>query len=209
MAHVLSLGDIVEFSPVCLTLNQYTFNVFHFVVTSVTGTTVTDQDVGADLDNLVAPFYKSLLPTNCSYYGSKVQTIKPVRYDPTYRSTNRGAGTIAGDCLPTQVAGLTNLKTGVASRRTRGRFYMPATAEDDSTAVAQPSAGYVTALQNLNNALFSYTGTTVGAANVFASWIVYSRTGLSYLPVTSYTVRTNWATQRKRSQIKHADSAPF
>jgi hypothetical protein len=209
LAHRISNGDLLEYTVVCLTQNQYTFNVFHFDVTAIGGASLFDSDVGAALDALMAPVYKAILPTNCSYYGSRIQVIKPKRFDPTFIIGNRGAGTLAGDCLPTQVAGLVNLKTGIASKRTRGRFYLPATSEADSTAIAQPSAGYLTAVASICNDLFTFTGTTIGADSVTAAWVVYSRVGDLRSTVVSYNPRPNWATIRRRSQIKHADSAPF
>lgn len=209
MAHVLTVGDLVEFTAICKTQNQYTFNVMHFPILTVVGATVTEQDVGVDLDNIMAPLYKALLPTNGSYYGSKVQVVLPFRFDPVFRDTNRGAGTIAGDSLPTQTCGLINLKTGIAKRSGRGRVYLPATSEGDNDATAVPSALYLAAAANLVTAIQGYTGTTVGGGTVTSTWAVHSKKDGISRPVTVATVRPNWATQRRRSQIKHADTAPF
>jgi len=193
----------------CLVQNQYTFNVFHFRVSAVAAPGVTESDVLTQLDALVAPNYKAILPTNCSYYGAKMQVIRPVRLDPFYTAASRGAGTLAGDCLPPQIAGVVNLKTGIASRATRGRFYLPATSEADNDATAKPSAAYVTLMDAFANDLFTVGNITVGGFTLTLTWVVYSRSLQSGTQVLNYTSRTFWGTQRSRSMIKHADAAPF
>lgn len=200
---------MLEFTPVLLNQDQYCYNVHHFSVTAVAVAGVTEVDCLAHLDDAVHTAYKGLLATNCSYHGAKIQVIKPNRLDPAFRTTRQGAGTIAGDAMPPQVAGVVNLKTGLASRATRGRFYLPASSEADNAATAVPSAGYLTAVNTLCNALFTIGNVVVGGFTLTLDWVLYSRSLNDDFGIIQYTPRTRWGTMRSRSRIKHADSAPF
>lgn len=193
----------------CKTQTQYTENVINYKVTAVTGGNLTDLQLLTALDLLIAPDYKNILPTNATYYGTKLQVIKPDRMDPVVTTVSAGAGMVVGDSLPTQVAGVVSVKTGFAAKSKQGRMFMPATGEADSTAIAQPSAGYLAAVATLCNDIFTFNSLTIGPDTVDVAWSVYSRKGGIMTPITSYLVRPNWGTQRRRSQIKHADTPPF
>lgn len=199
----------MEVTVYCATQDQYTANVIHFDILSVVGTVVTDVLFGTTLEAVLAPLFKAILPTNCSYIGLKTQVIAPVRLDAQITTALAGAGTLAGDCLPTQVAGLVSMKTGFASRSKRGRMYLPATSEADNTALAQPSAGYLTLMTNIANALLAFNLVVSGGNQVACAWSVYSRKLHEMTVITQTLIRDDWATQRRRSQIKHSDSLPF
>lgn len=210
MSHSLMVGDIVEFSAICKLETQYAYNVYHFVVTAVAGTSQTDAQFSTQMDAVVAPLYKTILPTQTSYYGSKTQVIKPARYDPVFNATNRGAGTFAGsEPLPPQITAVANFKTGIASRMTRGRMYMPAGSEVDNQSTALPSAAYLAACSNIFTAVQGVTSINTGGNSASITWGVYSRKLDIVTPINVVTMRSSWGTQRKRSMIAHADTAPF
>jgi len=209
MAHVLDNGDVMEITPWCNLLGQFSANVLNIRIKNTVGTTVTDSLVTDDLDALLAPLYKVFLPTNCSYYGTKGQVVKPTRYDPITTIAQQGAGTLAGDCLPTQTAGLATLRTGLANRSQMGRVYFPASSEADNDASAQPSLTYRNAINTIVVALRSGGTVINGGDSVDWEFVVRSRHLDIETPVTAHAIRLNWATIRKRSHIGRPDVAPF
>ena len=210
MAHTLQVGDIVEYTAICKVENQYSFNVFHYVVTATAGTSQTDAQFAAQVDALIAPLYKALLPVTSSYYGCRAQVIKPARFDPIELATNRGPGTfVGGEQLPPQIAAVANFKTGIATRSTRGRMYFPAATEVDNQATALPSGGYLAAASAIPLAMLAFTAVVTGGNTASVSWGVYSRKLDLVTPITVITMRSSWGTMRKRSMIADADAAPF
>jgi len=209
MAHVLANNDIVEISAVSNLLGQYSHNVLNFRITNVVGPTVTDQDFVTNMEAMLAPLYKAILATNCSWHGAKAQVVKPTRFDAVFSTANQGAGTLAGDCLPTQTAGCVALRTGVAARAMMGRVFFPATSEAQNQAAATPGVGYTGGMNTLAAALLAGGTVVVGAGSVDWTWVVRSRLLGVETSITQYLVRSNWATIRRRSHIGHPDVAPF
>lgn len=101
-------------------------------------------------------------------------------------------GTGTGDALPTDVALVVSLRTTLANRRGRGRFYLP---QFDST-TALTSDGRVagtlqtTVLDELLTAWTNYVAT--------GTPVVYSRAGRTTQPIESFDVGDLWDTQRGR-----------
>lgn len=209
MPQLLSINDIVEVSFVCNLLNQFSYNVQHFKVTAQAGFTVDDADVADFMDTTFAPLYKAILPTGCQWWGAKAQIIKPVRFDAQVDSGNRGNGAVVGDVLPTQTAGLVSLKTGFANRSKQGRMYLPPSSEADNVAAAAPSAAYLAGAAAIANNMIIPLNLVDGAGTATLRWTIYSRKLLSDQLVTSFEVKPDWATIRRRSHIRHDDAVPF
>jgi hypothetical protein len=190
-------------------LGQYSHNVLNFRIGTVVGGTVTDQDFAVEMEAMLAPLYKNILATNCEWYGLKAQIISPTRFDAVFSFASRGAGTLAGDCLPTQTAGVMALRTGFAARARMGRVYFPATSEAQNQAAAVPGAAYTAGMSAIGAALLAGGTVTVGASTVDWIWVVRSRELGLTTAITQYLVRTNWGTIRRRSHIGPADAVPF
>lgn len=209
MATIITTADIVQVSFVCQVEDQFMFNVFDFDILNSTGGGLTDAQFSVAVDNLMAPLYKALLASSAAYFGSKTQIILPTRIDPQFNKTNAGAGTLAGDQLPTQTCGLISWRTGFAGRSFRGRTYLPAASEGINDSVAQPSAAYITAATAFANALMGFNNIVVGPDSLSFALSVFSRSTGDLTVIESFEVREDWATQRRRSRIKHSDSLPF
>lgn len=100
------------------------------------------------------------------------------------------AGSNTGEGLPGQVQGLVALRTGtyVNGRRLQGRVFIPGATEQDSQ--GNPTAAYVTALQNAGSGLVAAPETTP---------VIYSRKNLTAAPVVATIGENLWATLRSRS----------
>lgn len=209
MAHVLEVGDILQVSFVCNLLEQYAFNVLNFYVASRTGATVTDDHAANQLSAEYAPLYKDILSTSGAFAGVKAQVVFPLRWDPQVEIGDAGAGVLAGDMLPSQACGLVAIKTGIASRQAQGRIYFPATSEAQNTNAAKPGTAYLTGLTAIMVDLATPFVVSGGGNTATLEFGVWSRVATTFFPMTEYFVRDNWATQRKRSHIRHDDTNPF
>lgn len=209
MAHVLAVGDIVQVSMVSKLQDQYSFNVLNWLVTARTGATVTDDHVATHISTVYASLWKDLLATNATFAGVIAQVVSPDRYDRQVETGDAGAGTLTGDHLPTQVAGLVTFRTGAALRRARGRIYFPATSEAQNTSTGKLGAAYITAIETIMSTLILGETVAGGGNTADLSFGVWSRKFSQFRIMTEYFVRPDWATQRRRSSIRHGDSSPF
>lgn len=101
-------------------------------------------------------------------------------------------GSAAGSSLPPDVALVVSLRTGLANRRGRGRFYLPALAAASLTATGKVlTASVTTLIAALGTAFAPYTTAT-------DTPVVYSRTGRSTATITSFDIGDLYDTQRRR-----------
>lgn len=115
--------------------------------------------------------------------GSIEAALTVTSYDPH-------VGSAAGDPLPLATQGLISWRTGsyVGGREVRGRFFVPCMSEGDSTSGVMTSV----AQGNLESAAAALLGATSGDLGV------WSRTHLSLVNVTGYSVSTKFAILRSR-----------
>ncbi len=100
-------------------------------------------------------------------------------------------GTAVGACLPFQCAPVVSLRTDLATRSGRGRFYLPALAEGNTTAgrlLLASQQAIVTAAQQF------FASLDTGGLQP----ILLSRVSLAQTPVTSFDVGDVIDTQRRR-----------
>lgn len=103
-----------------------------------------------------------------------------------------GTGADAGQPLPPQSQMLVAWRTGtyINGREIRGRTYIPCLAESGNVA-GVPEAAWITTLQTASDGLIS------DANSVFS---VYSPSKLQEATVVTASVRSFWATQRRRAR---------
>lgn len=100
-------------------------------------------------------------------------------------------GTSAEDSLPPQVAVVVSLRTELANRAGRGRFYLPAPAANAVTA-----GRFTTAVQqNFVNAMTRMFASLDGAG---ITPVLFSRTTFANTTITSFNIGDVFDTQRRR-----------
>jgi len=209
MATPLQLADRVQLTVICNTGGQYSANVINYEVTAINGGGISDTDALAVLEPAVASFWGALLSDNAFYMATKLQITFPILRPHRYNNTSATPGSVAGDVLPSQVAGLIKLTTNRAGKSYRGRCYIPFPSEADNTAAGNPSAGYKTNLQALADTFFDVLSPNDGAGNgVDLLPIIYSRELDVSTPVEERLAETNWATQRRRAARNTGDRPP-
>lgn len=107
-------------------------------------------------------------------------------------------GVAAGNALPADVALVVSLRTGLANRRGRGRFYLPQPAASQLTTNGRVLADFITDL----SASLDAAWTTYNTATDIP--VVYSRTARATQPIVSFDIGNLYDTQRGResSQVE-------
>jgi len=206
---ILSLNDLLEVGFVCQATPQFSINVRHYTVTEVNGASVSDVAAADKLEDVFAPLYKAVLSASAKWWGLKLQVIKPVKMAHVINIDNRDFGDVAGDMLPRQTAAVIKMHTGVAGRSNRGRVYIPFPSESSNGANGGPSPGYVVDLQTLGDEFRNEQ--TVGLLGDTAKLtpVVYSRTAETIRLILAGPARSEWGTQRRRSNIGRPDADPL
>ena len=115
------------------------------------------------------------------------------------------AGTAVGSSLPADVAIVASLRTALANRSGRGRFYLP-----------QPAASTLTATGRLSSAAQDQILASLAAAwttyNAGGAPVVYSRTNRSTAIVTTFNIGDLYDTQRGResalNEVRAVEAMP-
>ncbi|MCJ7620356.1 MAG: hypothetical protein MUP64_09090, partial [Anaerolineae bacterium] len=145
---VLAANDIIEVMAVSKTTDQIGLNIFHYQVTAAGGTDVLSRVTQA-LEAFVTPFstsLKALMSSSAEFRGYQVRRLNAPASVWFQDATGAGVGTVAGDMLPRQVAGLLSKRVITPGRRKGGRMYIPFPGEGDNDATSLPSAAYVARL---------------------------------------------------------------
>ena len=120
--------DVVAVQVVGLLFGQQTITTFHWRINSLTGpTTLTDL-----LTAIATPLVPGMQPLCSNNWVAQVLRGRRVTPNPT-RSYEvpiiGGTGTVVSESLPPSVAGVISRFTNSASRRGRGRIFVPAVPE--------------------------------------------------------------------------------
>lgn len=101
------------------------------------------------------------------------------------------AGTAAGSALPGDVAIVVSLRTALANRSGRGRFYLPQPAASTLAATGRLAVAAQTLIADSAEAAWD-------AANTVLTPVVYSRTRRATVPINTFNVGDLFDTQRRR-----------
>lgn len=101
------------------------------------------------------------------------------------------AGTAAGNALPGDVALVVSLRTALANRSGRGRFYLPQPAASTLTATGKLSPAAQTTLADAAAAAWTVANNTLNP-------VVYSRTRRTAQAINTFNVGDLFDTQRRR-----------
>jgi len=209
MANKIVANDIVEVRFYCSLYGQYSINTRHYLCDGIVGTGADELAFATDLDTDFAATFKELLSSFAFYEGVAVQIIRPTRRPAVFRNASRGQGSLGDDPLPSQVAGLIKLVTNTATRKGRGRIYLPFASESVNGDDAKPTGPYVANLEALaNDLLDDYTPGAGGNTSSLVP-VIYNRVLHTTIPLTASYARTLWATQRRRSFLAGGDRIPF
>lgn len=210
MPYTVGVGDVLRLRIVTYTSSQIGVNTAHFKVTAIAGTATTDAAIAAAFDTALAPRYAAVLSVGARYRGTSIQKIFPLPPKvPQAAVSNDQPGTVAGDMMAGQVAGLIWAKTTNAGPTERGRMYLPFVGETSNAATGVPVAGYVTDISDIADEV--YSPVTIGAGGNTATLdpVIWHRGTLTATGIDSFGARTVWATQRRRGGFGQMNLPPF
>lgn len=207
---VIPVNSIVEIRVYCRFGTQFSINVRHYRTNAIAGTGGTDIQAAAAFESALNGDYKTILPTTAEWWGVSAQIIRPLPpLVPQFNSVNRGAGVVAGDPLPPATAGLITLRTAVATRKGRGRIYLPFPGEADNAVTGSPGGAYIIAADTIATTYIATRVIGAGGNTSTLVSVIYNRATGATIDVTAFQTRTAWAQQRRRSLLRRGDVAPF
>jgi len=205
-----AVGDIVEARVYCTVLTQTSINVRHYVCTAKAGTGCTDQELADVLSTAFAAPYKALMSASSSYRGVGIHRLLPAPPGlETFSIIGQGIGTVAGDLLPKQTAGLITLRSLFSGKSFRGRVYIPFPGETDNGANSAPIGGYVTRLGTLATEFMTVRNPGAGGNTCQFVAGIFSRKLQIESVITSFVAKTIWGTQRKRGDFGRLNASPI
>lgn len=203
----LTINKYLQVTAVCRARNQNGLMVWHYKVTNVVGGSVTDQMAVSQIDSNFAPLIKNMLSDQATYEGTAAQIISIIAVGKVGTTQSQGPGLVAGELMSTMTAGEVSLRTALGGRSFRGRKYVPFPGEDDNQASGKPEDNYVVRLALFGAQLEAPEVVANGADSATLTPVVYSRKLGSGTAISDSIARTEWATQRRRSQINRGDAA--
>lgn len=202
-------NNILQLTTVCNLNSQYGLNVSHWLVTSPGVPVIDDSVIASFFVQLLGPLYKACLANTASWVGVRVQVRSPVAFDAVADKTNAGPGTAGPEALPTQTAGLIRLRTGTAGKAFRGRKYIPFPAEAVNDTHGKPTLAHQINLAAIAIEYASVQNVMFGGQQTDLEPVLWRQGRLTPAVIKSYSVQTEWATMRTRSQINRGDAAPI
>lgn len=198
-ARVADLANTVQLRFYTGLPDQLAINVFHFRMTMIAGLGPSLVDVLIKADADYAAPWKACITASATFLGFSAQWLRPLPISaPAFSDESVGLCTLAGDVLPSQVTGLVTWRTAGAGRAMRGRTYFPFPTESRNTASGLPDAAYLTALNTFATAVVLGGAVGGGGNTAEIQPVVYHKATGTVTPVTTFSVRSRWGTQRRR-----------
>lgn len=203
-------AEIYAARIVCVLSPQIGVNVLHAICTAKAGTGATDAQIAASIDTLVAANYKALIQNNATYRGVGARRIFPTLGLESTSVASTGVGTAGANGLPLQVSGLLHIATLNATRKGRGRIYIPFPSTAAAAANGTMAAAYTVLLNALGATLSAgFSSGGGGNTNTF-NWCLWHRASNTYDAWSANAQgTTKFATQRRRGDYGRQNAVPF
>jgi hypothetical protein len=191
--------------------NQAAVNRLWYKVTSFTGAGVTYGEVLSQMSSIFSLAFRNCVGTGANFKGFGIRELPVMGIPlpaPAYDNTAALPGTITGNMLPHQVAGLLSLRTAFAGRSGRGRLYMPFPTTSCSGLNGTILPAYSTPL-GVFAALVPATVTVTGAGgNAVLTPVLVNRKTAVWKVINNVLVSSNFATQRRRGDYGRPNVSP-
>lgn len=204
-----AINEIYEMRAYTLMGGQAGINVLHFRVAAFAGSGASDVQIADAWNQAIAATLKACMSSTASFRGVGVRRLKPTLSVETFSILNQGSGGVAGDPLPKQITGISTLRTLTPGRRGRGRIYVPFPAESQNDADQTPTAAYLVVLFNYTSVAIASLLAGINPNTNTLESIVYNRASGTGIPITSFTARDKWATQRRRGDYGRTNILPI
>lgn len=216
MALSLLVGDVLAFRVWCTLDNQASVNTYNYLVGSVVGGGITDQNASDAFDTLINAFYKGITTTSVLYQGVQTYFIRRTFGSlpaPVKSVANGGFGLQAPPTLPPNTAAIMKYNTFERGPGGRGRVYLPFIASLLSSAFGTFTVAMDVAVNSLASALLSPLVVTSGGNSATLIWSLVARHP-SPAPVTTRQIigaqsAGIFGQMHKRGSYGRANSSPI
>jgi len=206
----ITVLDLIEVRMFTSIGSQLAINVRQFTVFSILTTPPTYEAATQAIEAKLAAAYKQILSANATWRGVGVRKLLPAPKSlEILNNDSAGAGGAAGDCLPKQACGLLKLGTATAGPGGRGRAYLAFPSELHNGVDGKPNAAYATAAVDLIAALTTNTQFDAAGEKFNLQPLLVKKPGLSSKEITFATLRTKWATQKRRGDYGRVNEFPI
>jgi len=211
-AFLIQPGDVVKALTICQVPGQVSINArqYQLVQSSQSGELTSTNFLAAFAPQMHS-YLVPLMAQEATYYGNMLYLDTP-HATPGWRPDSRGAersvGTGGVGLLPHQTSGLISLYTNTIGKKGQGRIYVPFPPQITNGADGNPTAQYVTKLDELGMFLAGSIMVTVGAVTHMFLPVLYKKGGVPY-QINTYQSRSGWATQRRRGNFGPTNELPF
>lgn len=221
MSNILAVGDYlrVRIWTRLGAAGQAAVNTVNYYVSAVGGSPATDFDAATYIDAIIASLYKAVLSSAAEYRGVQAQILNGsspyhAKYSEADVNASAGAGLVTGNLLPHQTAGLISWQTPLAGQANRGRFYVAFPGVGSDTGGGSPTSTYDTDITALAGALRNQlTVTASGRSATIYRVIMHGKNKAGSIPtptpITSASVSSLWATQRRRGSFGRLNTSPI
>lgn len=206
----ITTGQTLRFETFVQFGDQVAQNVLYYVCTAHSGVGCPSQIM---LDGMLDAYnlrMKALMSASATIRGGKLSSPLDNPQPNPELQTKTQAGTVSGEPLPRQTAGLMKFQTDLAGASYRGRLYTPFPSETDNDTDATPIAGWTSRLTALYDEMKGFfladdenpdNDSTIALA-------IYSRTKNETTLVTKCIPLDAWATIRRRGTFGRSNISP-
>lgn len=206
----LTTNDIIEVVFVTKTdESQFTQNVRHWIVSNHAGDGIELSVALSSLSTLMAPLYKDIIIDTHAYVGAKGRKVRVTASQFKTTLAGAGFGGVAGDPLPSQVAGTVKLVPLEGPPHVFGRMYLPPAFENANDASGRPTAAYSALVENLMDEMLDVQTFTDGGDSVTLTPVIWRRGTSQFWQIEEFQFRQWWATRKSRSEINKGDGSPI
>ena len=217
MGTALATNDIIALRAWCTLGNQASVNTFNFIIQSVVGGGVTDQDVVDQLDpTLFKAFYQPFMAPTATYQGLQLYFVKRAGFlpGPVQSTVGVSPGTNGLNSAPRVVASILKYNTGIRGPIGRGRLFLPFVGADFVSADGEPTAGHDVLVNSFASALLTTIAITVGANTANLVWSLLHRipgppVTFTSLPIVQALSADKFGGLRKRGDYGRANESPI
>lgn len=208
MSVILAANDLLEVKVYCFARNQLGINVLHYRVFG-NSAGYTDRQTADLLAGLFETPYVAVIGSEAVFAGVSLQILHPTDHATQFSSSVNTPGTSTEDLLPTQTCGIITKRTNTGGRTGRGRVYIPFPTEEHNDAEGNPDAGYQAVLDTLAAVIFDDIEFVDGTDTLTINPGLLRQEDYQFTPITGWTVRPRWGTQRSRGAYGASNLNPF
>jgi hypothetical protein len=198
----IAVNDIIEIHMLATRVGQGVENVREYKVTAVTGGGPTLTECADAFWAELADAYKAAISDT---YTLVRAIARQINLDGTgitdFFPNNVGepqVGLLTGDAMPDFITGLISLRTGLAGRSKRGRFFVFAPTEEYNSAAGNPTNAYLPLLNAIGTALTTPLSAGAGGNTATLTPVVLSKAHEYTNPISSWIPVLGWSTRKSR-----------